>query len=199
MLKSMTVTAHNLVTAYLDDLATGRDVACREYAADDREAWTRRACLALVKAGRCVATVAEAATRGGPDCYRRSEYLSLDVMLYEDAHWGPPVFIAEHENFGGMAKVQYCAWKVLVVEAQWRVLVAYFGRGTEFSSFPDLQAAVDLISQHNCNRTVVLVGGDNGVRPQSVADLRQMHQWAMIGAPFDAGSLARSVSKLPVA
>lgn len=62
----------------------------------------------------------------------RSEYLTLDVAITDPNSWTSPLFIAEHENNGSLARVQYDAWKLLSVESRRRILVAYFGRGTEF-------------------------------------------------------------------
>jgi hypothetical protein len=52
-------------------------------------------------------------SRGNRDSYGRSEYLTLDVAI-TDSNWGPPLFIAEHENAPWPEKIKYDAWKVPV-------------------------------------------------------------------------------------
>lgn len=175
------ITARELIDEYLDALVAAGPEGVREYAFDDRDAWTARATLALVKAGRRVTGAVEAASRGTKDRYYRSEYLCLDVTLYDNAGWKPPLFIAEHENYGGRMKVQYCAWKLLVVEAQRRMLVAYFGAGTEFETFDQLRDAVRVVCQDNRGKDIILVAGNNGSMPKNPDELRDVHDSVIVG------------------
>src|SRR5262249_31305845 len=51
----------------------------------------------------------------------------VDVMVLEDT-WGRPLFASEHENSLHLPQIQYDAWKLLALDTDIRVLVAYFGR-----------------------------------------------------------------------
>jgi hypothetical protein len=86
--------------------------------------WTKEATRSLVHAGLHAFPKGQSAAKGYKDSYQRSEYLTLDVCIDDLETWGPPLFIAEHENAPRRAKIQYCTWKLLATVTQRRVLVA---------------------------------------------------------------------------
>ena len=174
------VTAQDLFDAYLNALAEGGQAACADYNA--RDAWTCRASLALVKVGRVAFPESEAASKPHHDKFGRAEYLALDVMLYK-VGWKPPLFIAEHENVADEDRIGYAAWKLLVVEAGRRMLVAYFGtKGVE--SFDRLKEIVNEVCVENPGKDILLVGADCNAKPLAVGDLRAIHKTAIVGVPL---------------
>ena len=125
--------------------------------------WTTRAVRALVKVGRSrfPHKRVQVAAKGGADDHGQSEYLTLDVCLWDaDNKWGPPLFIAEHESKRSALEVRYSAWKLLVVQASVRVLVTYFGKETPFATAQELQAAVQQVCQANPGRELILLCAD---------------------------------------
>lgn len=100
---------------------------------------------------------------GLSDDYGRHEYLTLDVMLYDNSGWRPPVLIVEHENSPSEEKLRYCAWKLLSVKATHRVLVAYIDSTRKYSwckaSASDLLASLrPVISDHVDGDLTIIIG-----------------------------------------
>lgn len=98
----------------------------------ENDPWTKTITRCSAEATKAVLAelgVAEAqvAAKEHPDIYERSEYLTLDCLGYDNEDWGPPRVVVELENTA--KKIQYCAWKLLCVEADLRVLVCYVGDG----------------------------------------------------------------------
>ena len=64
------------------------------------EEWTEAATMALVKAGeeafKDQAVQVTGAAKGHVDPYRRSEYFTADVVVYDDDSWGPPLLVVQH-------------------------------------------------------------------------------------------------------
>ncbi|MDI7268380.1 MAG: hypothetical protein QME96_10330 [Myxococcota bacterium] len=174
------IVARDVVDAYLAALAAGGEAACRDYCLDPR-AWTARACLALVDAGRREFPVAEGATRPRKDTSGRSEYLTTDVMLWDEGSWGPPLFVAEHEQSGDAWQVQYSAWKLLVVEARRRVLVAYFGEGTGIRNLERLGDLVREVCRDNKGKDITIIAAPCNARPRTSEELRSMHESMIVG------------------
>ena len=173
------ILAPDLINEYLDALVADGDAACKDWA--DPQAWVARSCRALVRAGRREFPVAEGATKGMKDRYDRSEYLGLDVTLYAPTSWTPPLFVAEHEYWRDAAKVQYDAWKLLAVEAQRRMLVAYFEKGTSIPSFKKLEELVKEVCKENPGKDILLVGADAAADPKGAKELRGIHESAIVG------------------
>lgn len=172
--------AKEIVTAFLDEVTSDRDAASKYL---KNTTWTLLATGALVKvAGRSSeGRDVHVAARGFKDpTYGRSEYLSLDVCAYDNSSWGPPLFIAEHENSPSLEKIRYCAWKLLVTEATRRVLVAYFTE--EFSSVVN---AVKQVAAANpgggAPRDVLVIAAPWGARPSSLDELRGLFQSQIVG------------------
>ena len=174
------ITARDYFTAYLDALVAGGEAACKDYQGP-REVWTRRATLALSQAGQLVQVGAETAAKGDPDRHGRSEYLALDVTVYDAGSWAPPLFVGEHENWVYEWRVQYAAWKLLSVEAKRRMLVAYYGERTEIPSFDRLTELVREVCRDNKGKDIFLVGGEYYAEPANVDDLRAAHNTEIVG------------------
>ena len=171
------VTAQVLFDAYLNTLAEGGQSACADYS--DRNAWTCRSSLALVNTGRVAFPEHDAASKFHHDKYDRAEYLTLDVMLYKD-DWKPPLFVAEHENVVDEGRIKYAAWKLLVVEAQRRMLVAYYGtKGIE--NFDRLKEIVNEVCTENPGKDILLVGAGYDAKPKTGGELRLIHKTAIVG------------------
>ncbi|MDI7268838.1 MAG: hypothetical protein QME96_12675, partial [Myxococcota bacterium] len=140
-----------------------------------------RACLALVTAGRREFPAAEGATRPRKDSSGRSEYLTMDVMLFDDATWGPPLFVAEHEQSGDAWQVRYSAWKLLVVEARRRVLVTYFGEGTGIRNVDQLRDLVREVCRENKKKDIIVIAAPCNAKPKTAEELRSMHESVIVG------------------
>jgi len=174
------ITADELFDAYFKALRDDGTDTCKDYCSDP--AWTSRASLALVKAGHAAFPGVESATRPSPDRHGQREYLGLDVMLYDHgAPNKPPLFIAEHENRPHWDPVQYATWKLLVVEAQRRMLVAYFGEGYNVTSFDRLKELVQEVCDDNPGKDILLVGGPCDVDTEDVEELIGLQQTAIVG------------------
>ncbi len=174
--------AREIFDCYLDELTLDPS-AWTSYTAN--ALWTPTATRALVATGLRAYPEGEATAKGHRDRYGRSEYLTLDACVCPPS-WGAPLFVAEHENAGRTDKVQYCAWKLLVTEARRRVLVAYFGAGTDLADFAALRAKVEEVAKDNPGhetsiKDILLIGGRWGASPSSNADLRGLHESAIIG------------------
>ena len=173
------VTATNIVAAYLDALEahpTCADTYC--WSNDD---YTPLATNALIKAGLSAFPGSEPTAKGHPNRWGRSEYLTLDVVLCPRDGWSSPLYIAEHENSRWKTKIQYDAWKLLSVDAQQRVLVAYWGADPLLQTFTDLRKAVAEVAKDNPKRDIVLIAADYKARPADGGELRAMHQSAIVG------------------
>lgn len=172
--------AKDFFNTYFEALAAGGEDACNDYQGM-REVWTQRATLALASAGRLMLPTGQVASKPKHDRYDRAEYLNLDVTLNDDDSWGPPVFIAEHENYPMDARVQYAAWKLLAVEAQRRMLVAYYGERTGIPSFDRLKELVLEVCNDNKNKDILLIGGEYNTQPKTIEELRKIHETAIVG------------------
>jgi len=125
--------AREIFDSYFSFIAEQGATALADYT--QNVLWTPRATIALAHVGLKVFPAGEAVAKGraSENEWGRSEYLCLDVTIADLKTWGPPVFVAEHENSPLRSRVQYHAWKLLSVDARRRVLVAYWGKGTEFA------------------------------------------------------------------
>lgn len=178
--------AKEIVSRFVDSVAQTAD-AHEAYLSDTR--WTTIATGALIRVGQEASSgiKVRAAARGFKDPnYERSEYLTLDVCVYDDDTWGPPLFIAEHENSRYLKKVQYCAWKLLATEATRRVLVAYYdSKKVDRKKFAALVAKVQEVAKANpgstAPRDVVVIAAPWGARPGSVDALRELFDYAIVG------------------
>lgn len=174
--------ANEIVTAFLDELVRHHD-AHASYSTSN-PAWTSIATAALVEVARSASVGKEirVAARGHKDPYGRSEYNCLDVCAYDNATWGPPLFIAEHENSNDMERVQYCAWKLLVTEAARRVLVAYYAPKVGLEG---LVAAVRKVSEENpgrdAPRDVLVIAAPWDAKPASAEELRRLFESRIVG------------------
>ena len=143
--------------------------------------WTQLATAALIKAGLAAAEghgkkLCAAARNHKDERYGRSEYLTLDACIYDDDNWGPPLFIAEHENSKYPAKVQYCAWKLLVTEARCRVLVAYYTTDLGLDGLVDALRTVAGANARMAPRGFTLIAAPYEGQPESNAELRSMFE-----------------------
>jgi hypothetical protein len=145
--------------------------------------WTKLATAALVQVGLRAFPEGTKVAKNHRDSFGRSEYLALDVAILDPTTWGPPLFVAEHENSMLKARAQYDAWKLLSVDSRRRVLVAYFG-GKECPTFDALKDAVAEVCQDNPGKDILLIGGDNGAVPKTLDELRAAHQTAIVGVPL---------------
>lgn len=144
--------------------------------------WTLRATTALVHVGM-KAFPGEVTAKGHSKLnpWNRSEYMTLDVAITDPNTWASPLFIAEHENSPSKERVQYDAWKLVSVEAQRRILVAYFGRGTEFKNFEALNKAVREVCEGQPGKDILLIGGQADAVPTSVTAFREIHETMIVG------------------
>jgi hypothetical protein len=174
------MTAKTIVAAYLDALEsdpTWAETYCRSNAL-----YTPKATAALVKAGFAVFPGAEHTAKDHHDRWERSEYLTLDVVLCDPQTWKAPYFIAEHENSYWKSKIQYDAWKLLAVEAERRVLVAYWGADKALPTFAKLRDAVAEVAGDNPKRDIILIAADYRAMPTNNKELRDMHESAIVGS-----------------
>lgn len=175
--------ANEIVSAFLDALVKNQD-AHLIYSSSN-PAWTQLATAALVEIARGATSGKEirVAARGfkDPD-YARSEYQTLDVCAYDNATWGPPLFVAEHENSADVTKVQYCAWKLLITESARRVLVAYH---TPKLGFDGLVNAVREVCEANPGRDVprdvLVIAAPWDAKPASLDELRGIFKSHIVG------------------
>ncbi len=175
------MTAHDIVTSYLDALAA--EPSWAETYRQSNADYTPLATAALVKAGAATFPGATPTAKGHQDRWGRSEYLTLDVVLFtpDPKSWASPLFIAEHENSRWKAKIQYCAWKLLNVDAQRRVLVAYWGADEALSTFEDLRVAVRDVAKDIPKKDIILIAADYRARPANAEALRALHKSDIIG------------------
>ena len=175
-------TSNEIVTAFLDALVK-HPGAHAAYVSNP--AWTPLATAALIDVGVACSTGSKvrAAARGTKDPdHGRSEYLTLDVCVYDDSTWGPPLFIAEHENSRDIDKIKYCAWKLLVTEASRRVLIAYYSASVGMKG---LIAAVREVAAANPGaripRDILLIAAPWDARPANNEHLRAAFQSSIVG------------------
>lgn len=175
--------ANEIVKAFQDAITKNQD-AHLIYSSSN-PAWTTLATAALVEVARSASTGKEVrvAARGFKDPeYGRSEYLCLDVCAYDNATWGPPLFIAEHENSTDVKKIQYCAWKLLVTEASRRVLVAYYMPKVGFDG---VVKAVREVSEANpgrgAPRDLLVIAAAWDAKPVSPETLRTLFESQIVG------------------
>ena len=168
--------ADEIYQHYLDRLLQESD-AWRDYATNT--GWTGRSTRALCHAGVAAHPEADAVSKGCRDRYGRSEYLNLDVCVVSDT-WDPPHFIGELENSPAALAIEYSAWKLLVVEAEHRVLVGYFGEGEDVPSFDRLRELVEGVCRANPGKDILLIGAERK-DAHSNDDVRRMHNRAVVG------------------
>lgn len=174
----MPANASAIFDAYFAALVEMGQACCGDYLHD--HAWTPRATHALVMAGLKAFPDGGKVSRGNRDSYGRSEYLTLDVAI-TDSNWGPPLFVAEHENAPWPERIKYDAWKLLVVEAKRRMLVGYFGSMTRIETFDKLRKAVEEVCQDNPGKDILLVGAEWGAVPKTLSELKAAHRTAIVG------------------
>lgn len=174
------ITAKEIFDAYLDSICRGGAQACVEYR--DKKAWTHRATLALIAAGKVAFPEIAAAAKANPDRYEQPEYLTLSVLLREpESNIKPPLFIAEYQSIPIAAQIQFSVWKLLVVEAQRRVLVAHYGDKYRIPGFNRLKELVKEVCSENMGKDILLIGGRFDAEPQSEGELRRVHETAIVG------------------
>lgn len=158
--------AHRFFTDFVNALNTDERAMPTWNKDWSRDAWTTIATTALESATK--AQHPAVAARGFRDRWGQSEYLSLDVVGY-DGQFGSPGIIVEHENTA--KKVPYCAWKLAAVNADLRVLVAYFdpnGKGAAPNTEARARNLQELALQlappldKNPDRAVLLIAGMYG-------------------------------------
>jgi hypothetical protein len=93
------------------------------------------------------------------------------------------MFTAEHENSPRRDRLQYDAWKLLIVESRRRVLVGYWGKGTDFTSFAVMTQAVEEVCVDHPGKDILLIGGDYSARPANITDFRAQHETVVVGTP----------------
>jgi hypothetical protein len=93
------------------------------------------------------------------------------------------MYIAEHENYANKSRVQYDAWKLLAVEAKRRILVSYFGKGTEFKNFDELTKAVREVCADQPGKDILLIGGQADLKPTTIDAFRSAHDTMIVGLP----------------
>lgn len=174
--------ANEIVNAFLDALAKNSDAHVTFGASNP--AWTAVATSALVDVARAASDGRDVriAARGHRDPYGRSEYNCLDVCAYDNATWGPPLFIAEHENANDIERVKYCAWKLLITEAAHRLLVAYYPPKVGFDG---LVKAVREVAEANGGRDkprdVLVIAAPWDAKPASLEALRSLFRSQIVG------------------
>jgi hypothetical protein len=100
--------------------------------------------------------------KGHCNPYGRSEYFNLDVIGLDNESWVAPFVIIEHENDTDVAKIEHCAWKLMCIEAQLRVLVAYVDQTGEYSAFPSpdkLAVRLRPIVEEHPGKELALIAG----------------------------------------
>ena len=128
--------------------------------------WTQLASAALGSAAGKAASDRggigdiQVAWKGHRDAHGRSEYLSLDVAVYDNDNWNSLFFAAEHENNYDPEKIEYCAWKLLLVDSEIRVLVAYFGVHGGYAGFDELVAGVDSVRKSHPDKALYVVAAN---------------------------------------
>ena len=153
------------------------------------EEWTEAATMALVKAGeeafKDQAVKVTGAAKGHVDPYRRSEYFTADVVVYDDDSWGPPLLVAEHENQPNAERLQYTAWKLYCLEAEHRVLVGYYEPGSSVPTFKEMCRLVEEVMQDHPGKDILLLGAKWGATPQTAEEVRRLFKSQIIGTlPF---------------
>jgi len=126
-------------------------------------AWTFEMTRALASAANDLLPDKRIAAKGVGDSYGRHEYLTLDVTTYDDTSWKWPAIIVEHENSPSAEKLRYCAWKLLSVRADMRVLVAYVDSTRRYSWCPSspealLSILAPVAADHRDQALTVFVG-----------------------------------------
>ncbi len=180
------MTANEIVATFLDALLKN-DTAHAAYVSN--RSWTALATAALIEAGMAASTGEKlrAAARGTKDPdYKRSEYLTLDVCVYDNASWGPPLFIAEHENSSDVLKVQYCAWRLLCTQASRRVLVAYYAKTVGMkglvAAVHEVAAAVAAATPGGeVPREVLVIAAPWEASPATNVELRALFETSTVG------------------
>ena len=174
--------ARGIFDAYFNFFAEQEKTVFADYT--NATLWTSRATTALVHVGLKAFPASEVTAKGHRlNPWDRSEYLTLDVAITDPKSWAPPLFIAEHENSPRKDRVQHNAWKILSVEAHCRILVAYWGRGTELEDFKALTNAVREVCEGHPGKDILLIGGQAEAAPTTPKTFREVHQTAIVGLP----------------
>ena len=129
--------------------------------------WTKIATDALVRVGDDIfrkerpGVAIEKAAKRNRSKPGRSEHLTIDVVVYEEG-FGQIHFAAEHENKFDLLHLKYCAWKLLHVKSEYRVLVAYCnGRTKGFISPDDMADELRTLMNNKLRgRELTLVAGN---------------------------------------
>lgn len=175
----MSMLANEIFDAYFEALLRTPAVWDR-YTTD--ALWTPEATRALVEVGLKDFPTGAPTAKGYRDRYGRSEYLTLDVCITDPNTWGPPLFVAEHENAPWKAKIEYCTWKLLSTTAERRVLVACFATKTDLPNVGSIERAVQTVCADNRGKDILLIAGDYDARPTNAAELRAAYTTRIVGS-----------------
>jgi len=164
---------------YAREVSSGRN-AVREW--NTNVEWTPRATRALATVARRLFGLGrdlQVAHKGRPDCEQQQEYLALDVCAWdrscETTTWGAPLFIAETESKRGKQAPMFSAWKLLVVEAELRMLICYYGQGCAYRTEHELQERLQKVCTANPGRPLVVVAAE-AVDAETPDDIRRAHK-----------------------
>jgi hypothetical protein len=170
--------ANELFESFLSSLAETPRVWTKY---PDPTQWTLTATAALVTMGQRAFPQSESAAKNHRDRFGRSEYLDLDVCVGRFDTWAAPLLVAEHENYVGRDKIQYCAWKLLATRATRRVLVAYYANRSDVPTAEAVVAATREVCDDNPGLDVLLFAGNWDATPQSVDDVRALFSLHIVG------------------
>ena len=172
--------ARGIFDAYFNFFAEQEKTVFADYSSATM--WTPRATSALVHVGLKTFPTSEVTAKSHRlNPWDRSEYLTLDVAITDPKSWASPLFIAEHENSPSKERIQYDAWKLLAVEARRRILVAYWGRGTDFKTFEALNKAVLEVCGSQPGKDILLIGGQADALPTDAVMFSNIHETAIVG------------------
>lgn len=166
--------------AYLDQLVAQGEAVVRDFSRD--QMWTRRATLALAQLGQSLFPEHEVITKGhGSTRTQRDKHLALDVAIVNPNDWSVPVLIGEHESSPRRARIQLDAWRLLCIDARVRILIAYYGPGTELDSFEALREAMHEVARDHRGKKLLVIGAESTARPETFDELRSVHRWFSLG------------------
>jgi hypothetical protein len=137
---------------------------------------------ALCKACKGFAPNGRIAAKGNRDQDRRAEYFTLDVVAWKDL--GRPAVVAEHEL--EFWKIRDCAWKLLCVDADLRVLVAYFPSGNSKERCTNAKQLVEktilpVLRVHPRKTLLIIVGDYNAPRTEKRIWSTVFSPWIGVG------------------
>jgi hypothetical protein len=168
--------------AYFVELGKQGEAVVEDYNRDDL--WTRRATTALSQVGLSLFPEHQLFTKApiaGAMRPVRGQHHAVDVLLAPKDGWGDPSFLAEHESSPRKARVQADAWRLFSIHAKVRVLIAYWGTNTEFATFADLRKAMYDVARDHFGKELLVIGGESGHQPRTLAALRAAHDFVAIG------------------